>query len=171
MVNSEMERITDIGTLLSRFQNREEERMVTRFHGIDRHKKFSTVSVLDRYGKEVRFLRSCMMEDYLRDLGAEDAVIPEASCGCFYWAEQIGLLVTIPGITPLTAAAFLADIGDVRRFKSLRQMNAYLIRVRASMKQKARFAHIGVHGYRGSRGANRDQTVRTSRSQRAPYYL
>jgi transposase len=40
--------------------------------------------------------------------------------------EQVKLLITIPGITPLTAAAFLADIGDVRRFKSLRQMNAYL---------------------------------------------
>ena len=257
--------------------------MVLRFHGIDRHKKFSTVSVLDRNGQEVRFLRSCAMEDYLVELGAEDAVILEASCGCFYWAdrieatgatcdvldprrfriitdswnktdrqdarnmakalwvflvtgefgiptvykpsatirtlrrlfatynllnrqirmlknaiqamltddgvvltstqlsglftgresvadalseysilptivsaievqaallqqvneskaalareivvhseplaEQIELLVTIPGVTPLTAAAFLADIGDVRRFKSLRQMNAYL---------------------------------------------
>ena len=41
-------------------------------------------------------------------------------------AEQIKLLVTIPGMTPITAAAFLADIGDVRRFKSLRRMNAYL---------------------------------------------
>ena len=283
MLNSGMERITDIGTLLSRIPDKREERMVQRFHGIDRHKKFSTVSVLDRNGQEVRFLRSCAMEDYLVELGAEDAVILEASCGCFYWAdrieatgatcyvldprrfriitdswnktdrqdarnmakalwvflvtgefgiptvykpsatirtlrrlfatynllnrqirmlknaiqamltddgvvltstqlsglftgresvadalseysilptivsaievqaallqqvneskaalareivvhseplaEQIELLVTIPGITPLTAAAFLADIGDVRRFKSLRQMNAYL---------------------------------------------
>ena len=257
--------------------------MAIRFHGIDRHKKFSTVSVLDRDGKEVPFLRSCAMGDYLNELGPEDAVVLEASCGCFYWAdrieatgaacyvldprrfrintdswnktdhqdarnmakalwvflvtgefgiptvykpsemirtlrrlfatynlfnrqirmlknaiqamladdgvvltgsqlsrlfagrepvadilrerslsptivsgieiqanllhqvteskdalareivvhsaplaEQITLLVTIPGITPLTAAAFLADIGDVRLFKSLRQMSAYL---------------------------------------------
>ena len=41
-------------------------------------------------------------------------------------ADKIRLLVTIPGITPLSAAAFLADIGDVQRFKSLRKMNAYL---------------------------------------------
>jgi transposase len=41
-------------------------------------------------------------------------------------ADKIRLLVTIPGITALTAAAFLADIGDVKRFKSLRKMNAYL---------------------------------------------
>ncbi|MBS3763846.1 MAG: IS110 family transposase [Planctomycetes bacterium] len=38
----------------------------------------------------------------------------------------IRLLITIPGITPLTASAFLADIGDVHRFPSLRRMNAYL---------------------------------------------
>ena len=64
ILNSGMERITDIGTLLSRFQENEEETMVTRFHGIDRHKKHSTVSVLDRDGRETRFLRSCQMEAY-----------------------------------------------------------------------------------------------------------
>jgi hypothetical protein len=53
-----MERITDIGTLLSRFQEEEEETMVTRFHGIDRHKKYSTISVFDRDGREtIRTLR------------------------------------------------------------------------------------------------------------------
>ena len=63
--------------------------MILRFHGIDRHKKYSTVSVLDCDGKEVRFLRSCAIEDYLSSLGAEDAVVLEASCGCFYWADRI----------------------------------------------------------------------------------
>ena len=75
MLNSGMERISDIGTLLSRFQDREEEMMVTRFHGIDRHKKYSTVSVLDPDGKEV--------------LGPQDAVVLEASCGSFYWADRV----------------------------------------------------------------------------------
>jgi transposase len=51
--------------------------------------KYSTISVLDRDGKEIRFLRSCSLEDYLSSLGAEDAVILEASCGCFYWADRI----------------------------------------------------------------------------------
>jgi transposase len=69
-----MERITDIGTLLSRFQGNKEETMFTRFHGIDRHKKYSTVSVLDHEGRETRFLRSCQME---------------ASCGSFYWADRV----------------------------------------------------------------------------------
>ncbi len=40
--------------------------------------------------------------------------------------ERIRLLIAIPGITPLTASAFLADIGDVHRFPSLRRINAYL---------------------------------------------
>jgi len=43
--------------------------------------------------------------------------------------EEVKRLITIKGITPLTALAFLADVGDVKRFKSLRKMNAYLGRV------------------------------------------
>ena len=42
MLNSGMERITDIGILISCFQEEEEETMVTRFHGLDRHRKNST---------------------------------------------------------------------------------------------------------------------------------
>jgi transposase len=38
--------------------------------------------------------------------------------------EQIRLLITIPGITPLTASAFLADIGDGHPFPSLRRQEA-----------------------------------------------
>ena len=41
-------------------------------------------------------------------------------------AEQMRLLMSIRGITALSAAAFLADVGDVRRFKSQRKMSAYL---------------------------------------------
>ena len=41
-------------------------------------------------------------------------------------SDQIKLLMTIRGITALTAAAFLAGVGDVRRFKSQCKMNGYL---------------------------------------------
>jgi predicted metal-binding transcription factor (methanogenesis marker protein 9) len=41
-------------------------------------------------------------------------------------ADAVKLLMTIRGITALTASAFLADVGDIRRFKSARKMNAYL---------------------------------------------
>jgi len=34
--------------------------------------------------------------------------------------------MTIKGITPFTALAFLADVGDIGRFKKQKKMNAYL---------------------------------------------
>ena len=40
--------------------------------------------------------------------------------------EAVKLLITIKGITPLTALAFLADVGDIERFKKQKKMNAYL---------------------------------------------
>lgn len=40
--------------------------------------------------------------------------------------KQIKLLITIRGITPLTALAFISDVGDITRFKTLRKMNSYL---------------------------------------------
>ncbi|GAB1433063.1 hypothetical protein MASR2M29_16880 [Spirochaetota bacterium] len=40
--------------------------------------------------------------------------------------KQVELLITIRGITPLVSLAFLADIGDIKRFSSTRKMNAYL---------------------------------------------
>jgi transposase len=40
--------------------------------------------------------------------------------------SQVELLITIKGVTPLIALAFLADVADVRRFRTLRKMSAYL---------------------------------------------
>ena len=40
--------------------------------------------------------------------------------------SQVELLISIKGITPLIALAFLADVADIRRFRTLRKMNAYL---------------------------------------------
>lgn len=36
------------------------------------------------------------------------------------------MLISIKGVTPLIALAFLADVADIRRFRTLRKMNAYL---------------------------------------------
>ena len=60
------------------------------FHGIDRHKMYSTISVLNREGIEVAF--HPMIKDlkgYLASLGPQDAVVLEASTGSFWWADQI----------------------------------------------------------------------------------
>ena len=89
MLNCGIERTTDNGTLLSRGPGqREGEDMVQRFQGIDRHKNYSMVSVLDRDGHEVRFLRSCAMEDYLAELGAEDACggVADQPAATRFWA-------------------------------------------------------------------------------------
>jgi transposase len=58
--------------------------------------------------------------------------------------EQIQLLITIPGITPLSASALPADVRDVHRFPSLRRMNAYLglVRCRHDSGGKSRPGHI-----------------------------
>jgi transposase len=83
------QRITDKvpGTFFSLSENRE-EKMIERFHGIDRHKKHFTASVLNREGKEIEFVTKCVdLRGYIEKLGAEDAVIVEASAGAFYWAD------------------------------------------------------------------------------------
>ena len=64
--------------------------MIERFHGIDRHKKHFTASVLDREGKEIEFVTKREdLRGYIEKLGAEDAVILEASAGAFHWADLV----------------------------------------------------------------------------------
>jgi hypothetical protein len=55
----------------------------------------------------------------------------EKICGEIFLAgeplkEKVKLLMTIRGISALIALAFLADVGDIGRFKSVGKMNAYL---------------------------------------------
>jgi transposase len=64
--------------------------MIERVHGIDRHKSFSAISVLNRGGEEVRFEGACRdLGSYVEGLGPCDAVVLEASTGCFWWADRI----------------------------------------------------------------------------------
>ena len=43
-----------------------------------------------------------------------------------FYDKEIKLCISIKGITPFLELAFLADVGDVRRFKNVRGFNAYL---------------------------------------------
>ena len=64
--------------------------MIERVHGIDRHKSFSTISVLNRGGEEEQFQGACReFGKYVQGLGPTDAVVLEASTGSFWWADQI----------------------------------------------------------------------------------
>ena len=40
--------------------------------------------------------------------------------------EDVELLMSIKGVSPLLALGFLADVGDLTRFNSIRKLNAYL---------------------------------------------
>jgi len=64
--------------------------MIQRFHGLDRHKKHSTISVLNREGQEVEFVSKCPdLRSYIEQLGPEDAVVMEAATGAFFWADLV----------------------------------------------------------------------------------
>ena len=43
-----------------------------------------------------------------------------------FFSKEVKLLITIKGISPLLALAFLADVGDITRFPNVRGFNAYL---------------------------------------------
>ena len=65
-------------------------------------------------------------------------------------------LMTVPGVNVICAASFLAAIGDVRRFRSSRQLVAYLgldPRVRQSGSEPARGGRISKRGSASARWA------------------
>lgn len=65
--------------------------MIRKFHGIDQHKNFSTISVLDLEGKEVYFKSICLdLRSYIDRLGSGDTAVMEVSTETFYWADHVG---------------------------------------------------------------------------------
>jgi len=66
---------------------------------------------------------------------------------------QVRLLISIRGITPLLALAFLSDVGDIRRFRKLKCLHAYL-GVVPTVRSSGDVTHIG-HITRQSRGLTR----------------
>jgi hypothetical protein len=61
-----------------------------KYHGVDLHKKYATISVRNEEGTEEKFVRAqADMKGYVSSLGSEDSVVVEASTGALYWAEKI----------------------------------------------------------------------------------
>jgi transposase len=56
--------------------------------------------------------------------------------------EQVRLLIGIRGVTPLLALGFLSEVGDIRRFRSLRGMLAYL-GVVPTVRSSGGTTHVG----------------------------
>jgi len=66
--------------------------MFTRFHGIDLHKRYATISVRDELGKEIQVILKCIdFTAYVESLSDDDIVVLESLNNAFYWADQIEL--------------------------------------------------------------------------------
>jgi transposase len=75
---------------LSFHLERKEKHMIKRVHGIDRHKKYSTICVMNMEGAIKKMINACLdLGFYISGLNEEDAVILEAANGSFYWADKI----------------------------------------------------------------------------------
>jgi transposase len=64
-------------------------------------------------------------------------------------SEELRRLMTVPGVSLVSAASFLAAVGDVHRFSTPRKLVSYLgldPRVRQSGAAKARHGHISKQG-------------------------
>ena len=60
------------------------------FHGIDLHKRYATIMVRDRDGKEIRYISRCTnFQKYIDSLSDKDAVVLESINNAFYWADRI----------------------------------------------------------------------------------
>jgi transposase len=61
-----------------------------KYHGVDLHKKYATISTRGDAGVEEKFVRAqADIKGWVATLGREDAVVLEASAGALYWAEKI----------------------------------------------------------------------------------
>lgn len=70
-------------------------------------------------------------------------------------SPEIQRLMTVPGVNVQTAAAFMAAVGDIRRFPSAKQLVGYLgldPRVRQSGNSEPRHGHISKTGSSLARG-------------------
>ena len=71
--------------------------MIRRFHGIDRHKNFSTISVLNLEGKEIDFSSICLnLKSYIDGLGAS----PNNGLLMHHFLSNSGCPVTAIAVLP-----------------------------------------------------------------------
>ena len=64
--------------------------MFTKFHGVDLHKSYMTISVRDESGREIFAKLKCTdFKGYIRSLDSNDIVVVEAVNNAFFWADEI----------------------------------------------------------------------------------
>jgi len=56
-----------------------------RFHGIDLHKRYVTINVLDSDGKKIKFIANCKeFQLYINGLDENDSIVIESINNAFY---------------------------------------------------------------------------------------
>lgn len=64
--------------------------MEKRFHGIDLHKRYATITIRDTDGIEIKHISKCTdFQGYVESLVEDDTVVIESINNAFYWADQI----------------------------------------------------------------------------------
>ena len=59
--------------------------MFKKFHGVDVHKNYATISVRDVQGEEISRINKCVnFKEYVSKLNHEDAVVIETVTNSFY---------------------------------------------------------------------------------------
>jgi transposase len=92
-------------------------------------------------------LDGCLRQiDFLdSEIDSLEKVLAEQALG----APQIGRLMTVPGVNMITAATFMASVGEIGRFSSPRKLVSYLgldPKVRQSGNEPARHGRISKAG-------------------------
>jgi transposase len=138
---------------------RDKRRMKNRVHNLlaKNNLKLAVQDVFSRKGRvllESAPLPSCHrrpVDGYLALLDQLEAQISQLDREVKERAledPQAQLLMTLPGVGPVVAMTFLAEVGDIRRFKTHRQLAAYVGMVPCldSTAGKNRLGHITKQG-------------------------
>jgi transposase len=105
------------------------------------------LSALELPADERETLAGCLRQvDFLdREVGLVERELAKTALG----SAQIRRLMTVPGVNLVSAATFVATVGDVARFKTPRKLVSYVgldPRVRQSGESPARHGHISKQG-------------------------
>lgn len=152
------ENVTKLRSLFSSYRllKKSETQLRNRIHAIYRQNGV----VIDRKELGSAKYRATLLKDHpLKDYWREQVetfletlqlIIPKhvrlkkaiLSLALALFPEEIRLLTTIPGFSGLTAAAFMSDVADIRRFASAKKLCAYL-RTAPSIKSSNKTRHLG----------------------------
>jgi transposase len=104
--------------------------------------------------EECETVEGCMR--HVEFLDAEIAAVERQIAREALGSKEIRQLMSVPGVNVIAAATFMAAIGDIRRFRTSRQLAAYLgldPKVRQSGSEPARSGRISKQGSASARWA------------------